>query len=267
MEEAQRIQAAAETRLQEQQQREETLTQQIAKEMEEERHRMEAEFAAAAQRLILARQRQQDTQAVKQGAEAEAQRIIAEFKAAQEARQAKDHAHITAARGRLQQEAQTVQQLLDAAHQAKAEAEITLQDVGKKTAELRKKATAEGGGDSYQAEINRIQTQAIIASKRRKDAMAKEATAEARQRENVENFAHAREEELQITERFQADLEQWIMEQERVLSSSTYRQLMEKHHANAERIRARAERVKKGKQEHAQALLDELATKLGEKGD
>jgi CRP-like cAMP-binding protein len=269
MDEAKRIQAKAEARLQEQQEREESLTQQIAKEIEQERRRMEAEFAAAAEHLIQAQQMRQDTLAAKQGAELEAQRIIAEFKAAQEARQAEDHARIAAERERLQQEARAVQQMLDASQQAKAEAENILRDVEKKAAQLRSQATAGGSGeaDSYRAEIKRIQAQAMDASKRLEDATTKEVVAQARQRENAKRFEHARHQELQIVENLQAELQQWVAEQEKILSSTAHREETEKQHENVERIRLRAEQAKKGKQAHAQALLDELASKLGEMED
>jgi CRP-like cAMP-binding protein len=262
---SQQIIQEAESSLREQQQREQDLRRRIATQLSAERRKLEESLAHAAEMTQKAMQERQEAAAAKKGATLEAQRIIEEFKASQEARRAVEEARFEAERQRLQNENDKIRHMMAEAEQAKQAAQGTLREVEKKAAQLRQAsqtANVSGPQAEYKTQMREMQIQAETAAKRLEEAMAEEAKAQIRAKENAKRLQLSQEEELRIASELQAELESWVKEQDIAQSTTAHREVLEEQRKKMDRIRARAEEAKKSKQAHTQSLLDDIALQL-----
>jgi hypothetical protein len=230
----------------------------------EERRALESEFVKNAEALAAAERERQSAEVARAAATEEAERIIAEYKAAHERLHAEVQEQLRAERARLEAEAAQIQATLAEAHRAKAEAEAAKAAAEEQVACLRilesevaveetaLKSQLQAGIASYRAEAERADLEI-------QSATQAEARAEADSRANSESIVRQINEEQVLLTTLQGDLESWLKEQETIDNSEGRLLARANQQAQMDRIRARANEVRRAVKEHDQQLLDELA--------
>jgi CRP-like cAMP-binding protein len=254
----------AEQRVRDQQEIETRLREEITLRVAEERRALESEFVKNAEALAAAERERQSAEVARAAATEEAERIIAEYKAAHERLHAEVQEQLRAERARLEAEAAQIQATLAEAHRAKAEAEAAKAAAEEQVACLRilesevaveetaLKSQLQAGIASYRAEAERADLEI-------QSATQAEARAEADSRANSESIVRQINEEQVLLTTLQGDLESWLKEQETIDNSEGRLLARANQQAQMDRIRARANEVRRAVKEHDQQLLDELA--------
>lgn len=262
----------AEERLQRQRQLEERLRTEIQTKVADERRRLEAEFVKNAQLLAVAQRDREVAEAARRAAGEEAERIIAEYKAAHQQLHAEAQQQLHAERERLEAEARRIEAALEEACNTKAQAEAARRAAEEQMACLRTleretaagdtqlKAQLRSGIASYQAELER-------ANRDLDEAEHAAQLAQVAQAANSENLARQRGEEESLLAEIQRDVEKWLSEQETMENSEAHQEVLAYQREQSERIRLRAEAARQAAKEHDQRLLDELASRLDDLDD
>lgn len=266
---AKRLEQAIQEREREQQQRlkkrEDSMREALRAELARERQKLEAEFANNAAELARVRQQQQAAEAAKQAAAAETQRIIEEYKASQQRLLAEQEAKRLAERRQLEAQAAAIQQQMAAAIKAKTDAEAAQRAAEQQLAEARRRlAAAAVPASQARSEIAAIETRAQAAALQWGEAVAAETAAEAQRRENDQNLEHTYDAEGEINQLLQKELEEWVMEQDRIQNATAHRAELRKQKAQADRIKQRATEAQQAAQTEVFSLLDEIERQLGE---
>ncbi len=251
-------------REQEMEEKENQMRAELQAELNAERKKLEAEFANTAEQIDRAHREQQAAEAAKMGAAEEAQRIILEYKQAQEKLQAEQTAKLIEQRKQIEADAARLKSQLEEAANARAEAEAI-----KREAEAQLEATRERHDsiDSTEAnlkeEIAAIEERARAATERLRNAVAVETSAETRHRESEERLERTYGTQNEINLLLQKELDEWVSEQERIQGSTAQRHELEKQMRQKQRIKSRAIEAQKESVQHDANLLDEIAAQLG----
>jgi len=251
---------AKELEAQEQQMREA-----LQAELEAERKKLEAQFAKTAEEVERARSEQRAAAAAKQAAAEEAQRIIEEYKSAQEKLQAEQHAKLLEERNQIEADAARLKVQLEEAAKARTEAEAIKREAESQLVETRAKhASVDEGEANLRAEIEAIEERARAATERLRTAVAVENKAERVMQESEERLERTYGTEREINILLQKELDEWVEEQERLQGSTGRRDEIEKQLQQTERIKTRAVQAQHDTAAHDANLLDEIAAQLGE---
>lgn len=233
-------------------------------ELEAERKKLEAEFANTAEEIERARRGQQAAEAAKKAAAGEAQRIIEEYKQAQEALQAEQTAKLLAERKQIEADAARLKSELEQAAKARAEAESIKREAEAQLAETRTRhASIDAGEIALQREIEAIEERARAATERLRTAVVAEDKAVRVMQESEQRLERTYGTEREINILLQKELEEWVAEQERLQGATARRHEIEKQLRQTERIKVRAVQAQHDSAIHDANLLDEIAAQLG----
>ncbi len=234
-------------------------------EMDEERLKLEAEFAKTAEEIERARRDQKAAGAAKKAAAEEAQRIIEEYKQAQEELQAEQHAKLLAERQQLEADAERLKVQLDEAAKARAEAEAIKREAESRITETRQRhESIDATEASLREEIAAIEERAKAATERLRDAITVESDAKNEHRESEERLERTYGSENEINLLLQQELDEWVSEQERLQASTAGRDELQKQMQQTQRIKTKALQAHENNAAHDANLLDEIAEQLSD---
>jgi len=233
-------------------------------ELENERKKLEAEFARTAEEIERARRAQEAAAAAKKAAAEEAQRIIEEYKHAQDQLQADQHEKILTERRQIEADAAHLKVQLEEAARARTEAEAIKREAETQLLDTRQRhRSIETTEASLRDEIAAIEERARQATERLRNAVAVESNTEDDIRESEKRLERTYGTEKEINLLLQQELDEWVSEQERIQGSTSRRGEMEKQLRQTERIKSRAVEAKRDSAMHDDNLLDEIAAQLG----
>jgi CRP-like cAMP-binding protein len=276
----QQLATEAERRAEEESKREVELRAQVQAEINQERQRLEAEFAKQAELLEQARKEKDSAQAAREAAAREAEQIISEYKSAHEKLRKQESEHIAFERAKLAEESQQLESELESARQEREEAEqarlaaeaeaVQLRESlaqksepavesGEDTADLRARETK---ANDLRSEIEAIEARAAQAATRLREAQDAEQNVTTQQRSNEVKLERTYETEDKLRGELQEDLDSWLKEQDSMQNSTISREKMHQQLTIAKRIKAKAEQAKHNQEQHDSSLLDEVATQL-----
>src|SRR5690606_4817449 len=192
-------------------------------------------------------------------ATAEAQSLIAEFKAQQERLIAEQEAAFERERERLHAEAQCIEALRKEATQARQEAE-TARAAARRALEQAQARQPTAAPQS--AEMNDFEQRVAAAEHDLREALAAETAAASAARDNQHERDRASGTAKEINLLLQQELDAWVSEQTRLQESTLQREALAKQQEMAERIRKRAAAAKLEHERRARSLLDEIEQQL-----
>lgn len=232
-------------------------------EIDNERKKLEAEFARTAEQIERAHRDQEAAAAAKKGAAEEAQRIIQEYKQAQEAMQAEQTAKLVEQRQQIEKDAERLKVQLEEAARARAEAESIKREAETQLADtLQRHQSIDATEVSLRDEIEAIEARARAATERLRNAVAVENNAETRHRESEQRLERTYGTKNEINLLLQKELDEWVSEQERIQGSTAQRHELDKQMRQTERIKNRAVEAQRENVKHDRNLLDEIAEQL-----
>lgn len=208
-----------------------SMEQQRAKEMEEKENQMRAELQAElnAERKKLEAEFAKTAEAAKKGAAEEAQRIILEYKQAQEKLQAEQTAKLIEQRKQIEADAAQLKTQLEEAAKARTEAEAIKREAEAQLADTRKRhESIDSTEASLREEIAAIEERAHAATERLRNAVAVETSVEPRHRESEERLERTYGTKNEINLLLQKELDEWVHEQERIQGSTAQRHELDK---------------------------------------
>ena len=183
-------------------------------ELDIERGKLEAEFARTAEEIDRAHRDQEAAKAAQQGAAEEAQRIIQEYKQAQEKLQAEQTAKLLEGRRQIEQDAERLRIQLEEAAKARAEAEAIKRESEAQLADTRQRhQSIDTTEANLRTEIEVIEEQARAATERLRNAVAVESNAESKHRESEERLEQTYGTKNGINLLLQKELDEWVEEQ------------------------------------------------------
>lgn len=194
--------------------REQRLRAELRAEMEQERQRLEREFARSAAEIAQARQEQLAAEAGKRAAEEEAARIIEEFRVRQQHEFADMQQKLSAERERLETLARAIQQRMAGVLRARQEAKAARDQA------LRQLAGARGVTSRADTEVEvlrahtaAIEARASAAAQKLRIALDAETDAVRAQDENAGHLERTYHSESALAQQLQHELADWVAEQ------------------------------------------------------
>ena len=257
----------AETRHQRQLELERKLRDEVQEKIQEERRKLEAEFARNAEELDRARSEKEAAEAARVAAAEEAERIIEEFKESHEKLRKQEEAKLNAERMRLVAEAKQIESALGEARQARQEAADAQRNVERDMAKLKQMQSEQKRRTSPAAKRLASDIAAIekdVAEARANVVVAERAqkVAQAAERENQEDMERHIEAEVTARGKFEIEIADWVREQEEIDNSPVQQQILANQREHLERIKKRAQSARRDAKFHDQSLIDELAKQL-----
>lgn len=245
--------------------REQTLREALKAELAQERQRFEAEFAKSAAEIARARQEQQAAEAAKSAAAEEAQRIIAEYAAQQQRQFAEMRENLRLEREAILAEAERLREEMTASLAARDAAEAARRAIEQelRTTQQRQASSAQTEAE-LRAEIAALQARAASATRDITAAIEAAAVTADRQRENAARLERTYSSDTELSAKLRQELDDWVVEQERIQNSTAQRAELQRRMAMTARIRERATAAKRAAEQQEFSLLDEIASKLGE---
>jgi hypothetical protein len=253
---------------------EQRLREEIKSKIDEERRKLEAEFARNAELLELARREKDAAEAARKAAAEDAEQIISEYKDAHDRLRSEEEKALREERERLETNAVQIQRDLEEARSAKAESERNRRASEELIEDFKREQAEQEHQDSEDAaELERLGSEiAALQSEAEQAAVAAEvaerATAEAEQAQaahegNMERQEHLEEE---LENRIATEVSGWIEEQEGGDDApGMQQQILANQREHMERIKRRAEQARReASQGKHSNILDEVASKLDE---
>ncbi len=248
---------------------EEKLRGDVNKKIQEERRKLETEFARHAHEMEDLQRERNAATAARRAAEEEAARIVAEYKEAHARTTAEQEAKLRAERERVEQESRRIKAELDQALAAKREAEATRKQVEERMAALQavdaesaSRATVSvEEASELNARMEAIDVEVNDALQQLHVAEAAHDAAQAARQANEGEMARQRGAEEELRRQLEREAQEWRKEQDAQEHESQSRDLLLGKDQMA-RIRARAAQAKREAQDHAQSLLGDVAAQL-----
>lgn len=242
---------------------EERMRDQLQHDIDRERQVLEQEFTRSNAEIEKARAAQQAALQAREAAAAEAQRMIAEYKAQNEEKFAAQERMLAEKRQAIETDSKKLKQELEIAAQTRRQAEALKQSVEAQLEAANEKLPADDDEEAaLRREIEAIEQQAKEANAKLRDAIAVENVAESRQREHEQNLEQSYTTHAEMNILLQSELDDWVAEQERLQESTAQRNAAAKQRAIIERIKSSAVQSKQSVQQHDKDLLDEIAAQL-----
>jgi CRP-like cAMP-binding protein len=256
------LEKEAERRRQEQAEKEKRIQEMAKRKIEEERRRMAEQFQKSNEALEQAQREKAAAEAARQAAAQEAERIIAEFKDQYARLRAEEEARLKAEREKLEREAQKIRDTLEEVRKTKDEAERARRAAEAQAMKLRVKLVRAGAkrDEELIAQVKAAEAEVSQATRELEQAEEKQKKMEEAREVVVRDLAEMSEEEKAIRAQIEAELAEWLSEQE--LQQPDPEEL-KRQAEQMRRIKERADAAKRKTQEATQSLLDEISSQLG----
>ncbi|MCP5144361.1 MAG: cyclic nucleotide-binding domain-containing protein [Gammaproteobacteria bacterium] len=235
----------------------------LTRELNEERRRLEGEFAQTTAELQLVRQEKEAAEAARLAATAEASRIIDEFRQQHE----RDLGAAEQARRQLEAESTRLQQVLNdaLARQARAESsrsetEQLLDDFRNRYEEALRNADVRQA--ELHAELESMELKVAEADQRVAAASADAANALTMQQENERQLRSAPADAAQLAAQLHSELDGWIDQQNSDDERQRQQDFARRRLEIAQRIKSEAERARNERHLHDRSLLADLESQL-----
>ncbi len=247
---------------------EKRLREEIKINITEERRKLEAAFARHTQELEQARQEKHATEAARRAAAEESEKIIAEYKEALEQRRAEEKAKLQAERERQKLEAQRIQDALEKARRAKEEAETAWREAEKQAARVRGKSLSadpvrqRAAEKRLHAEMDAREAEVSQAGKQLEAARQIQKEAQAAKKASKEQILRQQKYQEKLRKQLEREVQEWRREHDKMEAIQFPPELLERQKAQMQRIKEKAEAVRKRAELAVKTLLRDIAAQL-----
>ncbi len=247
---------------------EKRLREEIKINITEERRKLEAAFARHTQELEQAQQEKHATEAARRAAAEESEKIIAEYKEALEQRRAEEEAKLQAERERQKLEAQRIQDALEKARRAKEEADTAWREAEKQATRVRGKslsadpARQRAAEKRLHAEMDAREAEVSQAGKQLEAARQIQKEAQAAKQASKEQILRQQKYQEKLRKQLEREVQQWRAEHDKMEAIQFPPELLERQRAQMQRIKGKAEAVRKRAELAVRTLLRDIAAQL-----